>query len=158
MRIDLHDGFYLDSVREGDQPAYVEHFRDRGTVDRLLKIPFPYTEKDADAWVRHRLQAGATQPKETSFALRQQDGYLIGGAGFMPCTAPHRAEMGYWVASAYRGRGLASAAVKALVNYGFRELGYRRIEATAFHDNKASHRVLEKKRLPARGPSLRLPR
>jgi ribosomal-protein-alanine N-acetyltransferase len=65
MRIDLHDGFYLDSVREGDQPAY-------------------------------------------------------------------------------RGRGLASAAVKALVNYGFRELGYRRIEATAFHDNKASHRVLEK--------------
>ncbi|MCE0498456.1 MAG: GNAT family N-acetyltransferase [Methylacidiphilales bacterium] len=144
MRIDLQEGFYLDSVREGDQAAYVEHFQDRDTVDRLLKIPFPYTAKDAEDWVRHRLQVTATQTKETSFALRRPDGVLIGGIGFVPSSSAHRAELGYWVARTYRGRGLATAAVKAVVAYGFQELGYRRIEATAFHQNQASFRVLEK--------------
>ena len=44
----------------------------------------------------------------------------------------------------YRGRGLATAAVKALCHYGFETLGLRRLEATAFPHNAASHRVLER--------------
>ena len=146
MRIDLQDGFYLSPVRNGDQAAYVEHFGDKDTTDRLLKITYPYTEKDAEAWVRFRLDAAQKQDHETSFALRRPDGFLVGGAGLVlnGGFAAHRAEIGYWVAKDYRGRGLATAAVNALIHYAFQDLKLRRIEATAFPHNPASHRVLEK--------------
>jgi ribosomal-protein-alanine N-acetyltransferase len=146
MRLDLHDGFYLGPVRDGDQAAYVEHFRDKDTTDRLLKIPYPYTQEHAEFWVRFRLDAAGKNPVETSFALRRPDGFLIGGAGIVlnGGSAAHRAEIGYWVARNYRGRGLATAAIKALSRYAFRNLGLLRLEATAFTHNPASHRVLEK--------------
>jgi len=146
MRLDLHDGYHLSAVRDGDQPAYIEHFSDKDTTDRLMKIPFPYTEKDAESWVRFRLDAARTQPHETSFALRRADGFLIGGAGVVlnGGSASHRAEIGYWVARDYRNHGLATAAVRALSGYAFETLGLRRLEATAFPHNIASHRVLEK--------------
>jgi RimJ/RimL family protein N-acetyltransferase len=147
MRIDLqHRGFYLSPIQNGDQAAYVEHFRDKATTDNLLKIPYPYTEEDAEAWVKSRLEAALKQPQETSFALRRIDGFLIGGIGLVlnSGAAEHRAELGYWVAKDYRGRGLATAAIRAMVQYAFQSLGLKRVEALAFSHNLISHRVLEK--------------
>jgi ribosomal-protein-alanine N-acetyltransferase len=119
MRIELHDGFYLSPVQEGDQDAYLEHFRDKETTDRLLKIPFPYT---------------------------RADGFLVGGVGLMlhSGTSQHRAELGYWMARDHRGRGVATAGARAMVRYAFGDLGLRRIEATSSPHNLASHCVLEK--------------
>jgi RimJ/RimL family protein N-acetyltransferase len=146
MRIELHDGFYLSPIQDGDQSACVKHFADKETVDRLLKIPYPYTKEDAEKWVRHCLDSAQTKPHITTFALRRADGFLIGGAGIALNTGSnaHRGEIGYWVSKNYRGRGLATAAVKALSQYAFETLGLRRIEATAFPHTAASHRVLER--------------
>jgi len=147
MRIDLHDGFYLSPVREGDQVAYVKHFRDKDITDRLHKVHHPYTEKDAENWVQSRIDAARKQPHETHFALRRADGFLIGGAGIVLNKndgAAHRAELGYWLAKNYRGRGLASAAVRAVSQYAFQTFGLRRIEALPFAHNAASHRTLKK--------------
>ena len=147
MRIDLHDGFYLSPVREGDQAAYVKHFRDKDVTDRLIKVPYPYTEKDAEDWVQSRIDAARKQPHETHFALRRADGFLIGGVGIVlnkSDAIAHRAELGYWLAKNYRGRGLASAAVRAFSQYAFQNFGLRRIEALPFSNNAASHRTLKK--------------
>jgi len=146
IRIDLHDGFYLSPVQDGDQSAYLKHFADKDTADRLLKIPYPYTKEDAEKWVRYCVDSAQTAPHVTTFALRRADGFLIGGAGLVlnTGTSAHRGEIGYWVSKNYRGRGLATAAVKALSHYGFEDLGLRRLEATAFPHNAASHRVLER--------------
>ena len=146
IRIDLHDGFYLSPIQDGDQSAFVKHFADKESVDRLLKIPYPYRKEDAEKWVRHCLDAAQSEPHITTFALRRADGFLIGGAGIALNTggSAHRGDIGYWVSKNYRGRGLATAAVKALSQYGFETLGLRRIEATAFPHNAASHRVLDR--------------
>ncbi len=48
MRIDLHDGFHLSPVCDGDQPAYIEHMRDKQITDFMLMIPYPYTQEHAD--------------------------------------------------------------------------------------------------------------
>jgi RimJ/RimL family protein N-acetyltransferase len=146
MHIDLHDGFHLSPVRDGDQPAYVEHLSDKETTDLLLKIPYPYTAEHAEFWVRFRLEAALKESRLSHFALRRPDGFLIGGIGLEmnTGTAAHRAELGYWIAKNYRCRGLATAAVGAMVRYAFHELGLKRIEATSFSHNLASHRVLEK--------------
>lgn len=146
MHFDLHDGFYLSAVRDGDQAAYVEHFLDKDTTDRLLKIPYPYTDKDADFWIRFCLDMEAKNNRPNHFAIRRSDGFLVGGIGLqlgVGFTA-HRAELGYWLAKDYRGRGLATGSTRVVVRYGFEELGLRRIEATAATHNTESHRVLEK--------------
>ena len=146
MRIDLHDGFHLSPVRDGDQPALIEHLNDKDTTDCLLVIPYPYTQEHADFWINSRMEAARNEPRPSYFALRRADGFLIGGIGLRlnGDTGRHRAELGYWISKDYRGRGLTTAAVHAISLYGFRDLGLRRIEATSFAHNLASHRVLEK--------------
>ncbi len=57
---------------------------------------------------------------------------------------PESCTIGYWVDGARNGRGLASAAVGAILAYAFGELGLHRVEAATLVDNVASQRVLEK--------------
>ena len=54
------------------------------------------------------------------------------------------ANLGYWVDQRRNGRGLATAAVDAILPIAFGELGLHRLEAGALVDNVASQRVLEK--------------
>jgi ribosomal-protein-alanine N-acetyltransferase len=51
--------------------------------------------------------------------------------------------MGYWVAPPFGGRGLATAAVAAMVDVAFGEWGLHRVEAGAMPHNLRSRRVLE---------------
>jgi RimJ/RimL family protein N-acetyltransferase len=139
MRIDLYDGFYLSPIIEGDQTAYVEHFRDRETTERLLLIPYPYTKEDADRWVHSRVASSPMQ-----FALRRPDCFLIGGIGLAPGMTAGQVDLGYWVARDYRRQGLAGAAIKAVVDLAFRDLGFKKIQAWVTPDNLSSQRLLEK--------------
>ncbi len=53
-------------------------------------------------------------------------------------------EVGYWVLPEARGRGVASAAVRAAAGYGFGALGLHRIELFHAVDNPDSCRVAER--------------
>ena len=52
--------------------------------------------------------------------------------------------VGYKLARRYWGKGYATEAVRALVDYGFRVLNLHRVYATVHPENAASIRVLEK--------------
>jgi RimJ/RimL family protein N-acetyltransferase len=54
------------------------------------------------------------------------------------------AEIGYWVAEPYWGRGIATKAVGALTAFAFAHHDLVRIFAGVFASNPASARVLEK--------------
>jgi [ribosomal protein S5]-alanine N-acetyltransferase len=54
------------------------------------------------------------------------------------------ARLGYWVAPAYNGRGVATAAVREMARVAFEELGLHRLEAGTLLHNAASQRVLER--------------
>ena len=54
------------------------------------------------------------------------------------------ANVGYWVDRDRNGRGLASAALAAIVEEAFGRIGLHRLEAGTLVDNIASQRVLEK--------------
>ena len=143
-RIEITDGYYLSSIGLGDKSAYVEHFADPEIADNLLAVPFPYREADADWWIAHYM-SHAREP-ETMFAIRESSGFLIGAIGFMDALTPdsYRAEFGYWLAKAYRGRGIMPAVIRGYSCYAFEQLGLRRLYATPFSRNVASHRALEK--------------
>ena len=65
--------------------------------------------------------------------------------------------LGYKLDGAYLNRGFMTAAVGEAVRYAFDELNLHRLEANVMPRNKASLRVLEKKRLYKRGDGQRIP-
>jgi [ribosomal protein S5]-alanine N-acetyltransferase len=54
------------------------------------------------------------------------------------------ADLGYWVDQAHNGRGVATAAIGAVVRLAFTELGLHRVQAGTLLHNRASQRVLER--------------
>ncbi len=56
----------------------------------------------------------------------------------------YRAEVGYMMQRAYYGRGLMDEALKAVLDYGFNELGLHSFEANVSPENTPSRKLLEK--------------
>ena len=104
-------------------------------------IPYPYTEKDAEDFI---LLCQNENPRLT-FAIEYM-GEFAGCIGLVRQTDIYRlsAEIGYWIGEPYWGKGIATAAVKFLVDYGFNVLGLIRIYSGVFEYNAASQKVLEK--------------
>jgi ribosomal-protein-alanine N-acetyltransferase len=68
--------------------------------------------------------------------------------GIINTSIPHRinrrVEIGYTISRAYWGQGLATEAVKALIEFGFETMNLVRIEAVVLPEHLASARVLVK--------------
>jgi RimJ/RimL family protein N-acetyltransferase len=56
----------------------------------------------------------------------------------------HRAEVGYWLVKEARNKGIGTAAVELITEYGLMTMGFRRIDALVDNRNVASKRLLEK--------------
>ena len=79
--------------------------------------------------------------------LERESGTLIGWAGlavphFLPEILP-AVEVGWRLSEPYRGRGLATEAGRAAVDWGFREAGLERIVSIYEPENEASGRVMQ---------------
>ena len=146
MKIALHDGFSLRDWpavwKDGDRARFVALADDRDVWLNLRdRFPHPYTLADAEEWVA--LQQ-VRDPIE-NFAICDTDG-PIGGIGLTlrGGDLQHSAELGYWLGKAFWGRGIATAAARAVTGYAFRDLGLLRIDALVLTENMPSIRVLEK--------------
>ncbi|SRR5579864_980582 len=69
---------------------------------------------------------------------------MIGFCGLQPLANAADIEIGWWLARAHWGRGLATEAARAVLRDGFERVGFRRIVAIAHPDNRASRHVMEK--------------
>ena len=70
---------------------------------------------------------------------------LIGETGFHgPPDGPGTVGVGYSIVPAYRGRGFAAEATRALIQHALARPGIRRIIAECLDDNVASIGMLEK--------------
>ena len=70
----------------------------------------------------------------------------VGGIGILPFNDVYRkgAEIGYWIGEPYWNKGIATDAVKKLVEHVFAYTELIRISACVFERNKASMHVLKK--------------
>ncbi len=105
------------------------------------KFPHPYTEANAREFLAHVHQ----QDPVTVWAI-EVDGEAAGAIGLVILSDVERvsAEIGYWLGEAHWGRGVATAALRAVTTEAFRRFELRRIFALPFGDNTRSIRVLEK--------------
>ncbi|MFV0363033.1 MAG: GNAT family N-acetyltransferase [Suipraeoptans sp.] len=106
-------------------------------------IPSPYTQTDAVEFINSILSA----PVDSQYAWAIHDnGKAIGSIGIFRKDNIHNrtAEMGYYLAQPYWGRGFTTNAVKEACHYVFEHTDIIRIFAEPFAQNSASCRVLEK--------------
>ena len=54
----------------------------------------------------------------------------------------HRAEIGYWIASEARNRGIGTVAAEMITEYGLMTMGFRRIDGLADNSNEGSKKLL----------------
>ncbi len=141
----IGDDIFLTEIRPTDKPAFLEYLNDSDVFFRnLLQMPYPYHESDADSWIEINLEHQRSGDALTNFAIRDNEDLLIGCCGFKDCVAGHRAEIGYWLATPYWGRGLMTRVVGRMCEYGFEKLRLKRISAHVLAGNTASERVLRK--------------
>jgi ribosomal-protein-serine acetyltransferase len=69
---------------------------------------------------------------------------LAGGCGLSTGPFGVGGEIGYWIRERFEGRGLVTAAARALTEIGFAELGLHRIEIKAGVENARSRSVAER--------------
>ena len=146
MKLAVNDQVHLSEFRSSDKSALIHHLNDRDIYERTLRIPFPYTDASAAEWLALVAKITQQQGHPVHFAIRSDDGPLIGGCGFdgFQVGKSHRAEVGYWLAKPFWGRGIMTAVVQRLCQHAFDEFGLVKITAHVFSHNPASARVLEK--------------
>lgn len=132
MNINVGNGIHLTEIRPSDKEALLEHLADRSIYENTLRIPYPYTEADADWWLAYiDEKTSKNQGQPVIWAIRDETGRLIGAIGLddLVIGQSHRAELGYWLAKPFWGRGLMTAVVQAVCRHAFDNLGLVKVTA-----------------------------
>ena len=106
-------------------------------------LPYPYSEQDGIDYISSMLSAN--EDETFAFAITLDD-KVIGSIGVFRQKNIHRqtAEMGYYIAEEYWGKGIMTDAVKQICEYVFKNSDILRIYAEPFAYNTGSCRILEK--------------
>ncbi len=126
-----------------EDAATVARYANNINVARFLTdaFPHPYTEENGLDFITMALSN-----KDMTLMAIEIEGEPAGGIGIHPQKDIHRrnAELGYWLAEKYWGKGIMTRAVKEMIGIGFGRYDIDRIFARPFSNNPGSQRVLEK--------------
>ena len=137
----------LRPIRETDAKDIFENANNLKVSKWLLVVPYPYKLKDAKKWIKYNKEKWRKNKKDDyTFGIELKDeGKLIGAIGLHKINKEQgTAETGYWLGEKYWKHGYGSEALKAILDFAFKRLKLRRIEAGVFEGNPSSGKLLEK--------------
>jgi RimJ/RimL family protein N-acetyltransferase len=135
----------LDTPREADIPAVLQGCSDPETL-RWIPLPEPYTQENAEFFVRSYCPHGLASGRFTVWAIRENATRpLIGVVEVRRDEAAGAASVGCWLTPAARGRGLMTEALAAVCAHALDPggLGFERLHWEYLPGNEASRRVSE---------------
>jgi ribosomal-protein-alanine N-acetyltransferase len=126
----------LDLVREASGDPY---------IPLVTTVPVPYSERAGLAYIQRQLRRPA-QGAGYSFAVAEAvTDRAVGQIGVWLRDGAHgRADLGYWVATSSRGRGIAVHALRGLTAWTLSTLDVFRLELYVEPWNTASWRAAER--------------
>ncbi|MCG8574978.1 MAG: GNAT family N-acetyltransferase [Flavobacteriales bacterium] len=134
--------FNIREIRTSDLDDLVKYANNANIADNLTdRFPYPYSRKDGEEFIE-MVQNNTT---DRIFAITTND-HLIGTIGLHPQSGLYikNVELGYWVAEPFWGKGIATGAVRKILEYAFENLDVDRVFAKAFGSNIGSQKVLTK--------------
>jgi RimJ/RimL family protein N-acetyltransferase len=130
----------LELLSEEHLSAMAELLEDEG-VHTYTMVPVPVPPGFERTWYE-RYEEGRHEGTREAFAIVDGEGDFAGLALAFGIDREGRSvELGYVVTPNARGRGIASAALRLLTEWAFRELDVLRVELGIAADNEASRRV-----------------
>lgn len=129
-----------------DINRYIDLANDRQIAKMVMSFPHPYTNPHAQNWLAQRQPGNDNSDQHKNlylFAIKDSGFGLI---GMISLNRVNNAifELGYWIGRDFWGKGFASEATKAVLQWAEEQLGIKAISAGYYEDNPASGRVLEK--------------
>jgi len=139
----------LRPVQRKDISDIVENINNIRVTRWLLVVPYPYARKDAGVWIKSQRKAEKEKPSERKnyqFGIElREESRVIGGIGLHKVDRVQgKAEVGYWLGQNYWRNGYGSEALKAMLDFAFKKLRLRKVEAGVFKGNPSSGKLLEK--------------
>ena len=115
-------------------------------VDRTFlsdRLPYPYTETDADWWLG---MVAENEGKQGLWRSIRADGQLVGSISVERKDEGGQTigEIGYMILTPWWSQGIGTEAVRQICEIAFQELALEQIVGQVFPENVASARVLEK--------------
>ena len=136
--------FVLRPWRRADIEAVAEAADNPNIAANLRNIfPSPYTLADAKWFVEDCIAQGETRQLMRAIAVNGRAAGSISVAR-KDDVYEKSAELGYWLAEDYWGRGIMTEAVRQICREAFDRFDILRIFAEPFAENLGSRRVLEK--------------
>jgi RimJ/RimL family protein N-acetyltransferase len=137
------DDFILRPWDEEDAEELVFIANNKKISDNLRDgFPYPYSIDDARKFIHNAKHSGGIS---RAFAI-VVDGVVAGSIAAYFKENVHRknAELGYYLAEEYWGKGIMTKVVRCITQYLFYKFDIIRVYAQPFARNTASRRVLEK--------------
>ena len=126
-----------------DVPAVTEACQDLEISRWTASIPWPYSEADAVSWISSQ-PAAVEEGRVLPMAIVGATGQFAGSISLNTFDWEIRtAQVGYWVAAPSRGKGVATAALRAITDWGFESLDLSLVTLLTLVGNVASERVAE---------------
>ena len=138
--LDLGDGVEVRWLDPSDAEAVysvVERDRER------LSIRMPWAEGATVTSTRMFIEGDGSGRNLDALGIYVDDSY-VGGIGARPDPMHGDCEIGYWISSAFEGRGLVTRATTALIEHLFADVGLHRITIRAAPDNDRSRAIPER--------------
>jgi RimJ/RimL family protein N-acetyltransferase len=137
------DAIRLEPLTQAHVASFVDVVGDPDIV-RFTRVPAGADETFVRGWLK-RYEDAWGDGTRAGFAIVGHDGTFLGFAAIVELALEkHEGEIGYLVAPAARGRGVAVRAVELLTRWGFDELGLLRLELRIDVQNPASEAVAQR--------------
>jgi ribosomal-protein-alanine N-acetyltransferase len=130
----------LRKFEQKDEALLISYLNDEAQTHFLsARLPQPYTKEAATWWVNTGSKIGVV------YAIIH-NGIFVGSISAIPGEFEKQktAEIGYWVAKPYWGKGIASEALQKFTELLFENTDFIRLNASVFEGNFGSAKVLQK--------------
>lgn len=130
--------------QETDAPAVTRMCNNYNLYKSTLNLPYPYSIEDALGWIAlHQDNFNADRFYE--FAVTDKaSGELYGAVALSNNQRFSNGEIAYWIGEEYWGKGYATEAAQAVIDFAFEVKGFHKVFARYFQSNPASGKVMQK--------------
>jgi len=148
----LTERLTLRRLERADAAAVRRYAGDERVAHWTARIPHPYPDGAAEAWIAETL-AQMARSEGWQLGIDARGVGLVGAIGLERDEDRLSAELGYWVGVPYWGHGYATEAARHMIRFAFQATDLAQVHARVLPDNAASRRVLEAVGFTPTGPA-----
>ena len=133
----------LRPLKKSDVPSIFKYTKS-AEIPRYTFVPSPNTVENIETFIR-KSHKFARKGTTYIFGIVPNDSSeVVGTLGVHDVSAIHKkAEIGYWLAKKFRGRGIMPEAIGLALKFCFKELKLQRVQAPTLPDNVISQKLLK---------------